>query len=573
MPPKRKPSKKAGGIPKKKRKINATEPRDAGVIRQGNGNNNISLENIWGLKTPLLRPSPGQVGAILQTPHASTSAMPDVVWCADDDITAHIPNQLREKIWGHQYVNLVLLLKGSAELTDFYTASNLVLNEYGCLESRPKVLKDKIPSIEKWTDAFLLFTNIYLRRYPERAVELTQYMSVIRDAAARSPGFGWRAYDEQFRLRQAIQYQSWATLNYPLWLRLLSVPRNSDKVGSNGNSQKGLSPSTVSSYLAAISHVHKVYKWTNPKSQYLVQKAVTGLRRIRQVRDSRAPVTEDMLHNNYHILETVCWSGYELWLFRSAYCFAFYGLLRVSELVYTTADMAHRPLFYSDIKVSTSGSKVGLLVKIRFSKTDQQGRSITLRIPVITGKSVCPVLSIKKFLSVRNRSDGILFIHEDGSPLTHVWILGSSIIYWACRMANRLLSRHLRLEHLGVHISWFGKRGMIREDVLLPVSQKLTYLPPPKSHSSRLLVVVVNYFVKALLRLDPRGRNLAMDVSWEVQGQNVSCLFIKFSSDKKAIQTQLDTTMDIKAISVFKYHYLSLNIHVCQLHSGFDMDY
>ncbi|KAJ8316736.1 hypothetical protein KUTeg_005682 [Tegillarca granosa] len=554
MPPKRKPSKKAGGIPKKKRKINATEPRDAGVIRQGNGNNNISLENIWGLKTPLLRPSPGQVGAILQTPHASTSAMPDVVWCADDDITAHIPNQLREKIWGHQYVNLVLLLKGSAELTDFYTASNLVLNEYGCLESRPKVLKDKIPSIEKWTDAFLLFTNIYLRRYPERAVELTQYMSVIRDAAARSPGFGWRAYDEQFRLRQAIQYQSWATLNYPLWLRLLSVPRNSDKVGSNGNSQKGLSPSTVSSYLAAISHVHKVYKWTNPKSQYLVQKAVTGLRRIRQVRDSRAPVTEDMLHNNYHILETVCWSG-------------------VSELVYTTADMAHRPLFYSDIKVSTSGSKVGLLVKIRFSKTDQQGRSITLRIPVITGKSVCPVLSIKKFLSVRNRSDGILFIHEDGSPLTHVWILGSSIIYWACRMANRLLSRHLRLEHLGVHISWFGKRGMIREDVLLPVSQKLTYLPPPKSHSSRLLVVVVNYFVKALLRLDPRGRNLAMDVSWEVQGQNVSCLFIKFSSDKKAIQTQLDTTMDIKAISVFKYHYLSLNIHVCQLHSGFDMDY
>ncbi|KAJ8321181.1 hypothetical protein KUTeg_001306, partial [Tegillarca granosa] len=214
--------------------------------------------------------------------------------------------------------------------------------------------------------------------------------------------------------------------------------------------------------------------------------------------------------------------------------------------------------------------------------------------------------------------------------------MGSSIIYWACRMANRLLSRHLRLEHLGVHISWFGKRGMIWEDVLLTVSHKLTYLPPPKVlilhvgannipstntgilcnrikqdihqlaiwmpdcfviwsdlicrlnwrreisiqtlerkrkrinrmgrgvstnaggsfikhpditfdcpglfrpdqvHLSDIGNAIflndlqyclesfftssVNYFVKALLRLDPRGRNLAMDVSWEVQGQNV----------------------------------------------------
>ncbi|KAJ8314822.1 hypothetical protein KUTeg_006972 [Tegillarca granosa] len=342
MPPKRKPSKKADGIPKKKRKTNATEPRDAGVIRQGNG----------------------QVGAILQAPRASTSAMPDVVLCADDDITAHIPNQLREKIWGHQYVNLALLLKGSAELTDFYTASNLVLNESGCLESRPKVLKDKIPSIEKWTDAFLLFTNIYLRRYPERAVALTQYMSVIRDAAAWSPGF----------------------VGVPMTIR-----KRSD------------------------------------------------------------------------------------------------GILFIHE------DGSPLPRYQFNAVLRKSIIKLGLPVSVFSFHSFRIGAATTL--------------ALKGFF-------------------VDVWILGSSIIYWACRMANRLLSRHLRLEHLGVHISWFGKRGMIWEDVLLTVSHKLTYLSPPK-----------------------------------------------FSSYKKAIQTQLDTTMDIKAISVFKYHYLSLNIHVCQLLSGFDMDY
>ncbi|KAJ8308243.1 hypothetical protein KUTeg_013117 [Tegillarca granosa] len=212
----------------------------------------------------------------------------------------------------------------------------------------------------------------------------------------------------------ATVYHVYRWTNFASFLLMRTRTQHLCRIGYGwSSSQKGLSPSTVSSYLAVIYHVHKVYNWTNPTSQVLVQKAVTGLRRIRQVGDSRAPVSEDMLHNIYHILET-----YELWLFRSAYCLAFYSLLRVSELVYITAEMAHRPLFYSDIKVSTSGSKVGLLFKIRFSKTDQQGRSITLRTPVLTGKSVCPVFSIKKILSVRNRSDGIMIIHEDGSPLS-----------------------------------------------------------------------------------------------------------------------------------------------------------
>ena len=42
-----------------------------------------------------------------------------------------------------------------------------------------------------------------------------QYMFVIRDAARKFPGMGWRNYDEQLRLRQAISYQNWLTLIIP----------------------------------------------------------------------------------------------------------------------------------------------------------------------------------------------------------------------------------------------------------------------------------------------------------------------------------------------------------------------
>ena len=62
---------------------------------------------------------------------------------------------------------------------------------------------------------FYYFCNLYNQRHPGRVSELVQYMFVIRDAARKFPGMGWRNYDEQFRLRQAISYQNWLTLIIP----------------------------------------------------------------------------------------------------------------------------------------------------------------------------------------------------------------------------------------------------------------------------------------------------------------------------------------------------------------------
>lgn len=157
---------------------------------------------------------------------AYDSSLPDMITCVDDDVAAHVPSPLRQKIWANQYINLALLLKGSTELQEFYAGSNLYINEHGVLESKPKVLRDRIPTIERWSDAFLIFMHVYLRKYPEKTLELIQYMTIIRDAASRCQGAGWRIYDEQFRLRQAICPQSWARLNSDLWLRLLAVPRS-----------------------------------------------------------------------------------------------------------------------------------------------------------------------------------------------------------------------------------------------------------------------------------------------------------------------------------------------------------
>ena len=85
-----------------------------------------------------------------------------------DDLSAHVPLAIAQKIWSNQYININLLLKGAVELQELCAGGALRLNKQGLLESKPQVFKDPVTTIEKWTDAFLIFSSIYLKKHPER---------------------------------------------------------------------------------------------------------------------------------------------------------------------------------------------------------------------------------------------------------------------------------------------------------------------------------------------------------------------------------------------------------------------
>jgi hypothetical protein len=60
-------------------------------------------------------------------------------------------------------------------------------------------------------------------------------------------------------------------------------------------------------------------------------------------------------------------------------------------------------------------------IRVRFSKTDQEGRGTTLRIICnMTGPltSICPFVAMRVFLAQRGSHPGQLFCHFDKSPLT-----------------------------------------------------------------------------------------------------------------------------------------------------------
>ena len=103
--------------------------------------------------------------------------MPDVR-CADDDIAMHVPQDICIKIGKNEYINLASLLKENQKRRG-EESGNLFINEHGQIQTRPKVLKE-ITNIREWTDVFLIFMTIYLKKYQDKVFELIQYLSTIR---------------------------------------------------------------------------------------------------------------------------------------------------------------------------------------------------------------------------------------------------------------------------------------------------------------------------------------------------------------------------------------------------------
>ncbi|XP_076075986.1 uncharacterized protein LOC143046807 [Mytilus galloprovincialis] len=180
-------------------------------------------------------------------------------------------------------------------------------------------------------------------------------------------------------------------------------------------SVQGLSGGTISSYISGVSYHHKIQGIQDTTTFFIIGKALEGIKRIQggKRNDIRAPITVQLLSDMISCLDKVCKNKYEAFLFSAVFSVAFFGLLRVGEIT-TSSVIIGSNLTIFDILVRR---KV-LELRVRWSKTDQKGKSVTLLIAE-NGKNYCPVRLINEYLKVRptcNNTD--LFIHYIGMPLT-----------------------------------------------------------------------------------------------------------------------------------------------------------
>ena len=121
-------------------------------------------------------------------------AGPEPFVSACEPLGAEIPLALKEKIWRCEYVEQGLLQKqnavGRSEMETVFCFRPSLYGTGFQLQSQAK--SRKIVSIEQWTSVFLIFAAIYMEKHGERGRELIKYMDMIRHAARRFGGYGWR---------------------------------------------------------------------------------------------------------------------------------------------------------------------------------------------------------------------------------------------------------------------------------------------------------------------------------------------------------------------------------------------
>ena len=178
---------------------------------------------------------------------------------------------------------------------------------------------------------------------------------------------------------------------------------------------KNKAPSTIAAYVCAVSNWHKTQGWADPCKSFPVKTTLKGASKDAGAPDSRLPVTPQLLRKLIAALPTICSTPYETALFKCVFVLAFFGLFRISELVCQNKNEASsKVLLISDIAFK----KDKMRVTVRFSKTDQTGKTSTMVFKSKIGENLCPVQSMKEYLPERGYHNGPLFCHVDGSYLS-----------------------------------------------------------------------------------------------------------------------------------------------------------
>ena len=121
---------------------------------------------------------------------------------------------------------------------------------------------------------------------------------------------------------------------------------------------KGLSPTTITTYLSAIGYVHKSYSVNDPTSKFIVQKVLASVNKLHGSSDSRLPITLVILHQLLDSVYKAISNSYNAKLLRAMFAIAFYGLFRVGEITVQKSGIV--PLYLDQLKVFHSYFQINI---------------------------------------------------------------------------------------------------------------------------------------------------------------------------------------------------------------------
>ena len=172
--------------------------------------------------------------------------------------------------------------------------------------------------------------------------------------------------------------------------------------------QKGLVSSTIVTKLSPISYYHKLKSFPDPTTSFLVQKALTGAKKLAPSGDSRIPVSIPMLEQLMTQIHKTSMSPYAITMMKSMMSLSFYGFLRPGEIT----DSPNNLLLHQ-VQLNLDN------IIITFNRFKHHvGPPVQIQISSHPG-ATCPVAALRQFLSMRGSGSGPLYSTFTGRPITY----------------------------------------------------------------------------------------------------------------------------------------------------------
>ena len=211
---------------------------------------------------------------------------------------------------------------------------------------------------------------------------LTEGATLLSDASVRAYAAAWK------------RFRAWCAANEEA-----DLPATAEAVAAflTQSAEQGIKAATLTRWMAGISHYHRGAGYDSPTAAPHVRRTLRLLRRrFGSAQTQKAPLLIDDLREVLERLpETIIGRRDAALLL-----LGFAGAFRRSELV---------ALEVSDIGEAPQG----IIVTLRRSKTDQEGKGYTLAIPFGRQELTCPVRAVRRWREISGVASGPLLRSVD----------------------------------------------------------------------------------------------------------------------------------------------------------------
>ncbi|KFW83870.1 hypothetical protein N305_00257, partial [Manacus vitellinus] len=167
-------------------------------------------------------------------------------------------------------------------------------------------------------------------------------------------------------------------------------------------------------YMEGLSFISIMVDYPDPLKDPVIRSMISRLKcRTHPSNYAYCPVTIEVLRSLLGTLESVCSSPYECILFRAMFTVAFFGALRIEEMVANHQNILQPELLYlNDLQLTERSAHLCL----HTFHMGQQRYLIQLRLS--EEMWVCPVEALRIYVAARPQRQGPLFVHSNSMAVT-----------------------------------------------------------------------------------------------------------------------------------------------------------